>query len=114
MRDVVGSRKWALMFAAVGEAVTGLALMIVPSLVGELLFGEALTGVAISTARVAGIALVALGLACWRDAPLVGMLIYKFGRHDISCLPRFRGWAGGRPPLARGYTSRRFVDPSCS
>ncbi len=65
------------MFAAVGEAVTGLALMIVPSLVGELLFGEALTGVAISTARVAGIALVALGLACWRDAPLVGMLIYS-------------------------------------
>jgi hypothetical protein len=54
-----------LVLAAVGEAATGLALLIVPSLVGRLLLGEDLTGVAIPIARVAGIALIALGVACW-------------------------------------------------
>jgi hypothetical protein len=54
-----------LVLAAVGEAGTGLALLIVPSLVGLLLLGEELTGVAIPVARVAGIALIALGVACW-------------------------------------------------
>jgi hypothetical protein len=52
-----------LIFAAVGEAGTGLALLIVPSLVGRLLLGEELTGIAIPVARVAGIALIALGVA---------------------------------------------------
>ena len=69
--------KWVLIFAAVGEAVTGLALLIVPSLVGRLLLGEELTGIAIPVARVAGIALIALGVACWPGTPLVGMLTYS-------------------------------------
>ena len=69
--------KWVLVLAAVGEAATGLALLIVPSLVGRLLLGEELTGVAIPVARVAGIALIALGIACWPGTPLVGMLTYS-------------------------------------
>ena len=51
-------------------------MLIVPSLVGQLLLGEELTGVAIPVARVAGIALIGLGVACWPGPPLVGMLIY--------------------------------------
>jgi hypothetical protein len=66
-----------LILAAVGEAATGLALLIVPSLVGRLLLGEELTGIAIPVARVAGIALIALGVACWPGPPRVGMLIYS-------------------------------------
>jgi len=69
--------KRVLVLAAVGEAATGLALLIVPSLVGRVLFGEELTGVAIPVARVAGIALIALGIACWPGPPLVGMLTYS-------------------------------------
>lgn len=61
--------------AAWAEIATGLALVIVPSFVGQILLGEALTGVAIPTARVAGIALIALGVACWKSG-LLGMLIY--------------------------------------
>jgi hypothetical protein len=53
--------KMVLVLAAVGEAATGLALLLVPSLVGRLLLGEELTGVAVPVARVAGIALIALG-----------------------------------------------------
>jgi hypothetical protein len=69
--------KHALTFAAVAEAATGLGLLVVPSLVGQLLLGEQLAGVAIPVARVAGIALVALGIACWPGPPLVGMLTYS-------------------------------------
>ncbi len=69
--------KRVLILAAVAEAATGLALLIVPSLVGRLLLGEELTGIAIPVARVAGIALIALGVACWPGPPLVGMLIYS-------------------------------------
>ena len=67
-----------LTFAAVGEAATGLALLIVPSLVGKLLLGAELTGVAIPVARVTGIALIALAVACWPGATaLCGMLTYS-------------------------------------
>jgi hypothetical protein len=69
--------KWVLIFAAVAEAATGLAMVIVPTLVGQLLLGEELTGVAIPVGRVAGIALIALGIACWPGPPLVGMLTYS-------------------------------------
>ena len=49
-----------LILAAVAEVATGLALLIAPSLVGQLLFGEELTGIAVPVARVTGIALIAL------------------------------------------------------
>ena len=69
--------KKALTFAATAELATGLALLIVPSMVGQLLLGEQLAGVAIPVARVGGIALIALGIACWPGPPLVGMLAYS-------------------------------------
>ena len=69
--------KKALIVAAVCEAATGLALLIAPSLVGQLLLGEELTGVAMPVARVTGIALIALGIACWPGPPLIGMLAYS-------------------------------------
>ena len=72
----MGTTNKALIFAAVAEAVTGLALLIVPSLVGQLLLGEELSGIAVPVARVAGIALIGLGVACWPGPPLVGMLTY--------------------------------------
>ncbi|WP_429820572.1 hypothetical protein [Ensifer sp. B1-9] len=66
-----------LAVTAIGEIVTGLALVAIPALVGELLLGEALVGVAAAAARVAGIALIGLGVACWRSRPLEGMLFYS-------------------------------------
>jgi len=69
--------KSVLVVAAVGEAATGLALLLVPSLAGQLLLGAELTGVAETVARVTGIALIALSVACWPGPPLLGMLIYS-------------------------------------
>jgi hypothetical protein len=66
-----------LVVAAVGEAAMGAALIIVPSLVGHLLLGAEPTGIAVIFARVAGIALVALSVACWPGTPLIGMLTYS-------------------------------------
>lgn len=67
----------ALTFAALAEAATGAALLIVPSLVGQLLLGDELNGVAVPVARVTGIALIAFGIACWPGTPLSGMLFYS-------------------------------------
>jgi hypothetical protein len=66
----------ALIFAAVAEAATGVALLLVPSVVGQLLLGETLAGMAVPVARVTGIAPIALGVACWPGPPALGMLIY--------------------------------------
>ena len=84
--------KKVLVLAAVSEAATGLALVIVPSLVGRLLLGEELTGVAIPVARVLGIALIALGVACWPGTPLVGMLTYSAA---VTLYLAYVGFAGG-------------------
>jgi hypothetical protein len=84
--------KRVLVLAAVGEAATGMALLIVPSLVGRLLLGEELSGIAIPVARVAGIALIGLGGACWPGPPLVGMLIYGAA---VTLFLAYVGFAGG-------------------
>jgi hypothetical protein len=69
--------KEVLIFAAIAEAVTGLALLAIPSLVGQLLLGQQLAGVAIPVAHVTGIALIALGISCWPAGPLIGMFVYS-------------------------------------
>jgi hypothetical protein len=67
-----------LAIAAIAEAATGLALLVLPSPVGSLLLGAELTGVSVPVARVTGIALVALAVACWPGATaLCGMLTYS-------------------------------------
>jgi hypothetical protein len=71
------STKRLLILAAVGELATGAALLTVPSRVAQLLLGGELTGLATTVARVAGIALISLGLSCWPATPLVGMLTYS-------------------------------------
>jgi hypothetical protein len=57
-------------FAAVLEAITGLALIIAPVLVVRALFGADISGVSLPLGRLGGISLLAFGLACW---PLEGL-----------------------------------------
>jgi len=95
--------KRVLALAAVSEAATGLALVIVPSFVGRLLLGAELTGVSIPVARVTGLSLIGLGLACWpggdADRGLArairGMLCYSVPvTVYLACLGIGRKWAG--------------------
>ena len=57
--------KRLLRLTAIIEAPTGLALMVVPSVVVRLLLGAEISGASIPLGRVAGVALLALGVACW-------------------------------------------------
>jgi hypothetical protein len=83
--------KKVLIFAALAEVVTGLALLTVPSFVGQLLLGQELADAAIPVARVAGIALIALGVACWPGPPLVGMWTYSAA---VTLYLAYGGFAG--------------------
>jgi hypothetical protein len=85
-----------LAVAAVAEAATGVALIVVPSLVGWLLLGVELTGVANPVARVLGIALIALGVACWPGGTaLCGMLTYSVLATPYLLYLSIRGeWVG--------------------
>jgi len=67
------------MLAAVSEAATGSGLLILPTLVSRLLLGVEQTGVALVIARVTGIALISLAIACWpgRTNSFCGMLTYN-------------------------------------
>src|SRR5437667_564557 len=54
-----------LILTAIIEAATGLALIAVPAIVVRLLLGAEISGASIPLGRVAGVALLALGVACW-------------------------------------------------
>ena len=82
-----------LALTALIEAATGLALLVVPSVVVKLLLGAEISGTAIPLGRVASVALLALGVACWlaggdiqsRAAKglIVAMLMYNLGVASI-------------------------------
>lgn len=61
----LNTQRKLLAFAAVVEVGTGLVLMIDPAIVVTLLLGAEVSGVATLLGRFFGIALLALGLACW-------------------------------------------------
>jgi hypothetical protein len=79
-----------LLVTAVLEAGIGIGLLVVPSAVARVLLGAPLDApVALTVARVAGAALLALGVACWLTAfdaqsraargLVSAMVIYNFG-----------------------------------
>ena len=72
-----------LAFSAVAELATGLALIAMPALVITLILAPVTSEMIVPVARVAGIALIALGLACWPgrhravDAAFRALLTYN-------------------------------------
>jgi hypothetical protein len=73
--------KTLLAVASFVEAVTGLALLAYPPIVIQLLFGAEIAGAGVLASRVAGITLIALGVACWPAGVVkqgvYGMLTYN-------------------------------------
>ena len=61
-----------LALGAIVEGATGLGLMILPGVVVQLLLVGEVSGVGLALARVAGIGLLSLALACWPDSRPVG------------------------------------------
>ena len=78
-----------LTLTAILEAPTGLGLIAVPAVIVRLLLGAEISGASISLARVTGVALLALGVACWFASDEVqnraarglvsAMLLYNLG-----------------------------------
>jgi len=71
-----------LALLAVSEALTGLLLLVYPPVVIHLLFDQEIAGAGVFMSRLAGIILIALGIACWPDSntpvrALYGMLTYS-------------------------------------
>ena len=73
--------KKLLVLAALGEAGTGLVLLVYPSIVVRLLFAAEIAGAGVVMSRITGISLIALGMACWPGHgatwALWGMLTYS-------------------------------------
>lgn len=85
--------------ASVGEALTGLVLLVYPPIVVRLLFGAEIDGVGVVVSRITGISLIALGVACWPDVGatggLPGMLTYSaVATVYLICLGVGGQWAG--------------------
>ena len=53
------------MLAALAEAGTGVILLAYPPIVVQLLFGAEIVGAGVIMSRLAGIALIGVGVACW-------------------------------------------------
>ena len=76
------NRKWLekiLAFACIGEAATGLLLIIYPPIVVRLLCGLEVSGSGVLLSRIFGISLIAISVACWnRNSPqsFLGLLTY--------------------------------------
>jgi hypothetical protein len=73
--------KKVLTLTSVTELLTGLTLLVYPRILVRLLFGSEIAGAGLLASRIAGISLIALGVACWPDRntlrPFFGMLTYN-------------------------------------
>ena len=81
-----------LMFVALAEAGTGVILLAYPPIVVRVLFDAEIVGAGVIMSRLAGIALIGLGVACWPGPPRVGMLTYSV---VVTLYLAFVGFAGG-------------------
>lgn len=61
-----------LAVGAVGEAATGLVLLASPAAFIRLLMGTELSGAGLALGRLTGLALLALGVACWPPGHAAG------------------------------------------
>jgi hypothetical protein len=70
-----------LALAALGEASFGLILLAYPPIVVRLLFDADIAGAGVIMSRLAGVALIGLGVSCWPGnsplQPTRGMLTYS-------------------------------------
>lgn len=63
-----GMTRTLVALGAVGEAATGVVLIVAPGGFVTLLLGAELSGAGIALGRLTGFALLALGVGCWPDA----------------------------------------------
>ena len=93
--------QWLLAISLGVEAVTGLILILAPALLAHLLLGGVIEGPATIIAKVTGIALISLAVACWPrsehriDSAYLAMLLYNLLVGLILANASFAGTASG-------------------
>jgi hypothetical protein len=91
--------KAILTIASLAEAGTGAILLAYPPIVVRLLFGAEIGGAGIFMSRLAGVALLGLGVACWPGKTslqaLYGMLTYSVIAALYLIVVGLSGAAGG-------------------
>ena len=117
-----------LVAAALAELVTGLIVLATPTGFVQLLFAEQLTESAVVMTRIAGAALIGLGIACWprgagSSQAYGGMLAYSVlaalllasagmgGRAGAVLWPAVYAHALLSAALAVGWLKHRSVSP---
>src|SRR5438128_1646883 len=119
--------KRLLKLTAIIETATGLGLVAVPSVVVRLLLGSPLgTSAAVMLARVAGAALLALGVVCWLACDdtqsratrglVVAMLMYNLSPPLSSLSPASACSCTASCCGLRWFSTRRWafgVSPAC-
>lgn len=68
--------KTVVKLSAAIEVLTGIALILTPSLVATMLLGVGLNGSGIAVARLTGIALLSLAIACWPRDTVTGHAVF--------------------------------------
>jgi hypothetical protein len=101
-----------LMIAAVLECLAGVALLLVPRMTIVLLLGVEPHGDGLMIGRVGGIALLSLGIACWRSraepggaartGTLHAIALYNAGAGVLFVVFAATGQAGGPVTWAAG------------
>lgn len=93
------SARSVLRFSLAAEGATGLAVLLAPGLVAQLLFATGVAGAGVAYGRLLGVALLALVIACWPrgdatpPAALLAVLVYNL----LAAL--YLLWVGmARPP----------------
>ena len=88
--------------SAVVEILTGLALLVAPSLVVDLLLGQGVNPTGIAVARILAIGLLAVGVAGWESpeqttqlAPRAGLCIYNVGAGIVLAIVGAYGGMNG-------------------
>jgi len=70
-----------LVIASLAEAATGIIVLAYPPIATRVLFSAEISGAGVMMSRIAGIALIGLGVACWPKGDAVqalyGMLTYS-------------------------------------
>ena len=76
-KDDSGALANVFVFSAIAELATGLALLAMPDVVVALLLAPVTSAIVVPVARIAGIALIALGLACWPSSHRTGDAAFR-------------------------------------
>ena len=98
-KTVVRYNSFLYRFAAVIELVTGVSLLVLPTLVMQLLFRSPPSAAGEQLTQLYGLALIGLGVACWGNpcpAPAKrGLLIYNCAASILLVALAFRELSGG-------------------